>query len=179
MKKITLLLGILLLSHSMCNAEINRTIYGIPLLTSISNAKQYLGNKGIKYETQQTELGYTIFGTGNIVFANIRWSSIIISVRKGKVFNIGFVKDSDDSEIISQNYMRIVDNLKEKYNEYIQQPIRQESNAAMSFSINFDDNQTMILTSCEINAFDNSSIMITYVDKVMYQEYQQAGKDDL
>ena len=42
------------------SAQINRTIYGVQLGSTGSAAKQVLQNKGLKVETGETELGYTI-----------------------------------------------------------------------------------------------------------------------
>ena len=50
------------------NAQINRTIFGIQLGSTGSAAEQVLQSKGLKVETGETELGYTIVGMAPVFF---------------------------------------------------------------------------------------------------------------
>ena len=161
-----------------CHAQISRTIYGIPLLTSPNNAKQILANKGIIYSESKAEYGNTIIGRGDIFFANNKWEAIILVVKENKVYSIGFIMSGNMTDI-GEKYMSIGNKLKEKYDQYASTPTTKETYSSIKININFDDNKTLVLTQCEINQFEESTITIGYADRVMYNKFQQDGINDL
>ena len=81
------------------NAQINRTIFGIQLGSTGSAAKQVLQSKGLKVETGESELGYTIVGKEPI-FSGVQWDYVLVTVNSGKVYSVSFAKEKDDFDNI-------------------------------------------------------------------------------
>lgn len=164
---------------SVCSySQINRTVYGIPLLTSVSKAKQILTNKGLKCTEGQAEFGMTVICKGEIFFANKRWEAIILAVKDNNVYSIGFMMYGE-SEKIGETYMSLGNVLKEKYGNFAQTPTTNETYNSIKVSINFDDTHTLLFAQCEINQLEESVIILSYTDKEMYNRFQQKGKDEL
>lgn len=178
MKRECVIVLFLLLAILSCKAQISRTIYGIPLLTSANNAKQILVNKGLKCSDGEAEYGKTIIARGDIFFANKRWEAIILAVKDNKVYSVGFLMYGN-TENIGETFMSLGDKLKEKYSQYAQTPTTKETYKSIKVNITFDDNNTLLLTQCEINQHEESMIMLGYTDKVMYEKFQQNGVDEL
>ena len=160
------------------NAQINRTIFGIQLGSTGSAAKQVLQSKGLKVETGESELGYTIVGKEPI-FSGVQWDYVLVTVNSGKVYSVSFAKEKDDFDNIKsvKNEGEVITNiLQTKYALYSKNPLELEM---PEDAVPFEDGKTrLVILNYRPNSY-KESLLLWYMDLEGAVERTSAIYDEL
>lgn len=183
MKKLTqfllLFLSFLYIGGSKINAQISRNVYGINIGTTTANAKQVLTNKGLKVNTTDSDLGYSIIAESTL-FAGTLWDKCLVSSLDGKVYQIGFLYYSYDYESLAKKALTLLDNLTTKYKEYGGASDSKDlDDGGISIFQAFDDGKTIISLTAEVHQYARSSIVLYYMDKAAFDKKQNSEISDL
>ena len=160
------------------NAQINRTIFGIQLGSTGSAAKQVLQSKGLKVETGESELGYTIVGKEPI-FSGVQWDYVLVTVNSGKVYSVMFFKEKDDHDhmnTVKKEGEGITNILQTKYAVYSKNPLELEM---PEDAVPFEDGKTRLVIF--YNSPDNfkEQLVLSYIDLEGAEKRTSAIYDEL
>ena len=160
------------------NAQINRTIFGIQLGSTGSAAKQVLQSKGLKVETGETELGYTIVGM-EPVFSGVQWDCVVVTVNSGKVYSVSFAKEKDDFDNIN-SVKKECDGIKNilltKYADYSKNPLELEM---PEDAVPFEDGKTRLVIIYNSPDYYKEQLVLSYIDLEGAVERNSAIYDEL
>ena len=160
------------------NAQINRTIFGIQLGSTGSAAKQVLQSKGLKVETGETELGYTIMGTAP-VFSGVQWDYVVVTVNSGKVYQVSFIKEKnglDNINSVKKECDVIKNILQTKYAEYSINPLEL---GMPEDAVTFEDRKTRLAIYYYSSDLYKANLLLSYVDLEGAEKRNSAIYDEL
>ncbi len=173
------LLSFLYIGDGNINAQISRNVYGINIGTTTANAKQVLTNKGLKVNTTDSDLGYSIIAESTL-FAGTLWDKCLVSSLDGKVYQIGFLYYSYDYESLAKKALTLLGNLTTKYKEYGGASDSEDlDDGGISIFQTFDDGKTIISLTAKVHQYARSSIVLCYMDKAAFDKRTDSEINDL